>query len=107
MGVQTIDIIEFLKLRHQLPVMDVRSPGEYSHAHIPGAYPLPLFNDEERKIVGTTYKQKSREQAIKAGLDFFKMRPMLEEAEKVIIKHSVKDGEVNRSVIVHCWRGGM
>ncbi len=83
--------------------MDVRSPGEYSHAHIPGAYPLPLFSDEERKIVGTTYKQKSRELAIKAGLDFFRMRPMLEEAEKIITKHA---GSEN-SVLVHCWRGGM
>ncbi|RYG52802.1 MAG: tRNA 2-selenouridine synthase, partial [Chitinophagaceae bacterium] len=105
MGVQTIDITEFLKLRHQLPVMDVRSPEEYNHAHIPGAYPLPLFSDEERKIIGTTYKQKSRELAIKAGLDFFKMRPLLEQAEKIIIKHVVDDGSKNRSVIVHCWRG--
>ncbi len=87
--------------------MDVRSPSEFSHAHIPGAYPLPLFNDEERKIVGTTYKQKSREHAIKTGLDFFRMRPMLEEAEKLIVKHSLSDGSMNRSVIVHCWRGGM
>jgi tRNA 2-selenouridine synthase len=49
-------------------VLDVRSPGEYNHAHIPGAFNLPLFSDEERKVVGTAYKQESREQAIKIGL---------------------------------------
>ncbi|HQU56527.1 MAG TPA: rhodanese-like domain-containing protein, partial [Chitinophagaceae bacterium] len=53
------------------PVLDVRSPGEYNHAHIPGAYSFPIFSDEERKIIGTTYKQKSRELAVKIGLDFF------------------------------------
>ena len=61
-------------------------PGEYKHAHIPGAYSLPLFTDEERKIVGTAYKQESREQAIKIGLDFFgvKMRKMVEEVESLV-----------------------
>ena len=52
-------------------LLDVRSPAEYKHAHIPGAISLPLFTDEERTIVGTTYKQQSRELAIKVGLDFF------------------------------------
>ncbi len=51
-----IGIDEFLKLALQYPVLDVRSPGEYNHAHIPGAYSLPLFSDEERKVVGTIYK---------------------------------------------------
>ena len=107
MPASTIDISRFLELRNELPVLDVRSPGEYLHAHIPGAYSLPLFSDEERKIVGTTYKQKSREQAIKAGLDFFRMRPMLEEAEKIINQHAKPEGTYEKAVIVHCWRGGM
>ena len=62
-------------------------PGNIKHAHIPGAYSLPLFTDEERKIVGTAYKQQSREEAIKVGLDFFgpKMRKMVEEMESLVI----------------------
>ena len=85
-------------------MLDVRSPGEYKHAHIPGAISFPLFSDEERKVVGTNYKQKSREEAIKIGLDFFgpKMREMVERAEAIIGTKSS-----TRSVIVHCWRGGM
>ena len=90
-------------------IIDVRSPSEFNHAHIPSAFNLPLFDDEERKIVGTIYKQKSRQQAIKAGLEFFggKMKPMIEEVEKQLnlIHPTSKNKSVN--LFVHCWRGGM
>jgi tRNA 2-selenouridine synthase len=100
--IEKIQIERFLELGKKNPVLDVRSPGEYKHAHIPGAYNLPLFTDEERKIVGTAYKQKSREAAIKIGLDFFgpKMREMIEYVESLA-------GSGPRQVLVHCWRGGM
>ena len=86
MPIQKITIEDFLKLAKQHPVLDVRSPGEYAHAHIPTAHSLPLFTDEERKQVGTAYKQQSREEAIKIGLDYFgvKMRAMVEEVEGII-----------------------
>ena len=91
------------------PILDVRSPAEYSHAHIPGAHSLPLFSDEERKIVGTTYKQESREKAIKVGLDYFgvKMRRMVEETETLVAKLARTHAQPNKTVLVHCWRGGM
>lgn len=103
MAVRPIDIESFLELMEQHPVLDVRSPGEYTHAHIPSAYSFPLFDDEERKQVGTAYKQQSREQAIKIGLDYFggKMRSMVEQAEAIAAKHQTK------TILVHCWRGGM
>ena len=86
MAIQKITIENFLELAKQHPVLDVRSPGEYNHAHIPGAFSLPLFTDEERKAVGTAYKQQSRETAIKTGLEFFgvKMKGMVEEVEKIV-----------------------
>lgn len=86
MAIQKLAISEFLALARQIPVLDVRSPAEYQQAHIPGAISFPLFSDEERKQVGTNYKQKSRETAIKTGLDYFgpKMRPMVEQAEEII-----------------------
>src|SRR5688572_20226989 len=86
MAIQKINIEQFLELAESYPVIDVRSPGEFKHAHIPGAYSLPLFTDEERKIVGTAYKQESREKAIKIGLEFFgtKMSRMVEEVELII-----------------------
>lgn len=107
MAVQKILIGEFLQLAKLHPVLDVRSPGEYLQAHIPGAYSLPLFTDEERKIVGTAYKQQSRKAAIKAGLDYFgvKMRSMTELAESLL--NSLHKEEIQQGVLVHCWRGGM
>ena len=106
MAIQKLTIEEFLKLAKEHPVLDVRSPGEYNHAHIPGAFSLPLFTDEERKVVGTTYKQQSREAAIKTGLDYFgmKMRTMVEQVERITA--NLKPQSSN-TVLVHCWRGGM
>ncbi|MBK9381281.1 MAG: tRNA 2-selenouridine(34) synthase MnmH [Chitinophagaceae bacterium] len=110
MGVEKIHIEQFLELAKHYPVFDVRSPGEYKHAHIPGACSLPLFTDEERKVVGTTYKQQSREQAIKIGLDYFgpKMRKMIEEVESICSsRNSLLTTQDSRIILVHCWRGGM
>lgn len=101
MAVKQIDIKQFLAMSREFQVLDVRSPAEFSHAHIPGAYSLPLFTDAERKVVGTAYKQESREKAIKVGLDYFgpKMRSMVEEVEAL--------PGAKKTVLVHCWRGGM
>jgi tRNA 2-selenouridine synthase len=102
MAIQKIGIEDFAELRTESLVFDVRSPGEYTHAHIPNAYSLPLFTDEERKVVGTAYKQESKEKAIKIGLDYFgpKMRAIVEEVEELTKK-------TNKKILVHCWRGGM
>ena len=125
MAIQRLRIKEFLLQSRNSILLDVRSPGEYNHAHIPGAISLPLFTDEERTIVGTTYKQQSRELAIKVGLDFFgpKMNKMVEEVEKICSNRLVKIGceqlavdtstdascklPSDNSVFIYCWRGGM
>jgi len=106
MAIQKLTITDFLQLAQQHTVLDVRSPGEYNHAHIPGAHSLPLFTDEERKVVGTAYKQQSRQQAIKLGLDYFggKMRSMVETVEQLT---NSKKAVESPTVLVHCWRGGM
>lgn len=116
MPIQKIEINEFLVLAQTNIVLDVRSPGEYNHAHIPNAVSFPLFSDEERKVVGTAYKQKSREEAIKIGLDFFgiKMRKMVEEAEKIVGRFplaeeatTANNQQPTKTILLHCWRGGM
>ena len=119
MPIQKITIEEFLQLAKQHPVLDVRSPGEYTHAHIPGAVSLPLFTDEERKVVGTAYKQQSKQEAIKIGLDYFgvKMKSMVEMVEGICnlelgkrdnagIKSQFPNPN-SQSLLLHCWRGGM
>ncbi|MBN9481882.1 MAG: tRNA 2-selenouridine(34) synthase MnmH [Bacteroidetes bacterium] len=101
MAINKLSIEQFLELAAKHPVLDVRSPGEYQQAHIPGAHSFPLFTDEERKVVGTAYKQQNRETAVKIGLDYFgvKMRSMVEQAETIARK--------DKTLLVHCWRGGM
>jgi tRNA 2-selenouridine synthase len=112
MAIEKVNIDQFLLLSGNHPIFDVRSPAEFLHAHIPGAYSLPLFTDEERKIVGTAYKQQSRQDAIKIGLDFFgvKMKKMVEEVEQIIRGRQISGNgkqAITNTVLVHCWRGGM
>jgi len=117
MAVQKIDIDDFIiessasigsSLLSSI-IIDVRSPAEFEHAHIPHALNLPLFDNEERALIGTTYKKQSREAAIKAGLPLFgtKMLPMIETVE-AWIKDRQKENDLTKPTIyVHCWRGGM
>ncbi len=87
-------------LNSGLPLIDVRSPGEYAKGHIPGAVPIPLFTDEERALIGTLYTRVSAARAMEAGLEIAgpKREWYLEEAHKV-----APEG----AVVVHCWRGGL
>ncbi|SFQ39271.1 tRNA 2-selenouridine(34) synthase MnmH [Hymenobacter arizonensis] len=82
------------------PILDVRAPIEFAQGHIPGALNLPLFTDEERARIGTTYKQVSQERAVHLGLEFFgpKMSEMVKQAQKLA---------QGKEVRLHCWRGGM
>jgi len=118
MPITRLLIEDFITLAKQYPVFDVRSEGEYQHACLPGAYSLPLFTNEERKVVGTAYKQESKQKAIKLGLDYFgpKMVKMVEEVERVVNseqltvdrkKNKKSEEVVDKIVLVYCWRGGM
>jgi tRNA 2-selenouridine synthase len=95
-----LNISAFLDLAVSVPVVDVRSPSEFSIGHIPGAFNIPLFDDKERESVGIKYKKKGRREAILKGLQLTgpKMYLKLEEALKL--------AKENR-LLVHCWRGGM
>ncbi|MES2646846.1 MAG: tRNA 2-selenouridine(34) synthase MnmH [Bacteroidota bacterium] len=108
MAITRLNITDFIELASNYPVLDVRSPGEFLHAHIPGAFSLPLFSDEERRVVGTAYKQQGKQQAIRIGLSSFgsKLLPMIDEVISICEKYYA-GGENNQSVLVHCWRGGM
>lgn len=100
--VKRIDIEEFLRLQREdnLPVIDVRSPSEFAHGHIPNAKNVYLFNDEERRVVGTIYKEDGREAAILKGLEYVgsRMANILKEVDKI---------SNNNVILMHCFRGGM
>lgn len=82
-------------------IIDVRSPGEFATGHIPGAINLPLFDNAERSIVGTLYKQKSPEAAFREGLRIAgsKMVELVDAAKRIQRK-------TDKKMLVHCWRGG-
>ncbi|MFM9983984.1 MAG: tRNA 2-selenouridine(34) synthase MnmH, partial [Flavobacteriales bacterium] len=88
-------------LRHSRALLvDVRSPKEFSHSHIPGAVNLPLLNDEERHIVGLTYKENGSDKAVEKGFELVggKFADYIREARSISQK---------REIVVYCWRGGM
>ena len=109
MAVQKININEFIEQFSEVVLIDVRSPNEFEKAHIPTAYNLPLFSNEERTIIGTTYKKQSREAAIKAGLPLFgsKMLNMIETVEVWIKEKQKNKLTAKPTIFIHCWRGGM
>lgn len=96
-----LQIEAFLERSVSLPVIDVRSPSEFQQGHIPGAFNIPLFDDQERKKVGTLYKQVNREAAIFTGLEFIgkKLADLAREGTRRAGK--------KKELLVHCWRGGM
>lgn len=95
-----IDIEQFLKDASGIPVIDVRSPQEFAAGHIPGAINIPLFDNDERAIVGTRYKKEGRIEAILEGIRL--TGPSMHQKLEMGIKTSE-----NGKLLVHCWRGGM
>jgi tRNA 2-selenouridine synthase len=85
------------------PIFDVRSPCEFTCGHIPGSINLPLFTDEERAIVGTTYKQRGHNAAVEVGLEA--VGPKIGQMVKTI-KEALKRARTT-SCRVTCFRGGM
>jgi len=52
------------------PLIDVRSPSEYYKGHLPNSINIPLFDNDERSIIGTIYKKEGRKNAVIEGLKF-------------------------------------
>jgi len=95
-----LTITEFIDKLKTIPAVDVRSPAEFQTGHIPGAVNIPIFNNNERAIVGTAYKHEGREPAIIKGLEIVgtKLRDFAQKARSIA---------KNNELLVYCWRGGM
>lgn len=81
-------------------MIDVRSPKEFLKGHIPGSINIPLFDNDERTLIGTLYKQKGRNDAFLKGLEI--VGPKMED----FVRELQNQGQTKK-VLVHCWRGGM
>ncbi len=98
---ETLTAEQFWEASKNLTILDVRSPIEFQHAHIPGAVNLPLFSDEQREEVGTIYKNSGKDSAILRGLKFAGER-MVD-----LVTQAREASRGSKEVLVHCWRGGM
>jgi tRNA 2-selenouridine synthase len=98
--ITNLSIKEYLEIIRNIPTLDVRSPLEYEHAHIPGAINLSLLNNEERKIIGTTYKNSGNQSAVIQGYQLVgpKFSQYIENALKI---------SPDKIINVYCWRGGL
>ncbi len=98
--IHKLPIDAFLAATASGPLLDVRAPAEFAAGHIPGAVSFPIFTDEERKRIGTLYKQVGHDRAVIEGLHFFgpRMAEVVKKANKLF---------PDKKVRMHCWRGGL
>ncbi|MEG1255965.1 tRNA 2-selenouridine(34) synthase MnmH [Clostridium sp.] len=93
--------VEYKDLTGDCVLVDVRSSGEFEEATINGAVSIPLFNDEERAIIGTIYTRKSTEEAKKLGVEIVsKKLPFIYDKIYELEKQ-------HKNVVLFCARGGM
>jgi tRNA 2-selenouridine synthase len=81
-------------------IIDARSEGEYAEDHLPGALNWPSLDNEERKLVGTLYKQVSAFEAQKRGAALVAANIARH------IERDVIDKPRSWQPLAYCWRGG-
>lgn len=81
--------------------IDVRSPAEYAQGHLPGAINLPILDDEERRQVGTTYRNTGSDAAHALG-----HRLVSGEIRQARIAAWLDALRQHPDAYLYCWRGG-
>ena len=56
-------------IKKKTPLIDLRAPVEFSSGAVPTSINLPILDDEERSIVGKTYKDMGNQAAKNIGYD--------------------------------------
>ncbi len=82
-------------------IVDARSPSEFARDHIPGAVNCPVLDDEERRIVGTLYKQVGAFEARRVG------GAMVAANLARHLRESFSEKPADWKPMVYCWRGGL
>jgi tRNA 2-selenouridine synthase len=86
-------------VRQGCRLVDVRSAAEFALGKVPGAVNIPLFDEDERSVIGTLYKHGGRDQAVDKGFSIAGEK--LAELMGAFAEHS------GRKIAVYCARGGM
>jgi tRNA 2-selenouridine synthase len=93
-----ISFLESLEIKNSVYI-DVRSPAEFKADHVSGSLNIPLFDNNERKEIGTIYRLAGRYDAVMRGTEIV--------GEKLKgIMHSILEHK-NKNLLVMCARGGM
>lgn len=82
--------------------MDVRAPVEFEQGSLPGAVNLPIMNNDERALVGTTYKQEGREKAVTLGHEL--VSGATKEARMQAWQAQIRQ---HPDTVIYCFRGGL
>ncbi|MGB3210659.1 MAG: tRNA 2-selenouridine(34) synthase MnmH [Desulforhopalus sp.] len=92
-----IQLDEAVSDGHQ--IIDVRSGAEFCSGTIPGAVSIPLFDEDERTVIGTLYRHGGHERAITQGFDYVEKK--LSDLLSAFLPFQSK------KITVFCARGGM
>lgn len=101
MSLTTVPATEVLARLHEFDALiDARSEDEYLEDHLPGAVNWPTLNNEERRDIGTLYKQVNAFEAKKRGAAIA-ARNIAAHIEREVI-----DKPKDWKPLAYCWRGG-
>jgi tRNA 2-selenouridine synthase len=92
-----IQLDEAVAGSHQ--IIDVRSAAEFLAGTIPGAINVPLFDEDERSVIGTIYRHGGHEQAVDQGFDYV--------GKKLTALVGAFEPFKSKTITVFCARGGM
>ena len=81
-------------------IIDARTESEYAEDRLPGAVNWPSLHDDERRIVGTQYKQVSDFEARRIGA------AMVARNIAGHLQQHAQDKPMGWRPLVYCWRGG-
>ncbi len=83
------------------PFIDVRAPLEFSQGSIPGSVNIPILDNTERALVGTTYKHQGHEAAMNLGHQIVSGAVKAERVARWS-QYAIQ----NPVAVVYCFRGG-
>lgn len=86
---------------HETPLLDVRAPVEFNKGKFLNATNLPILDDEERRLVGTRYKEAGNEAAVQLAESLIKNEG--KQRRVALWQEYLKE---NPDAKLYCFRGG-
>ena len=83
-----------------LPLLDVRAEVEFAKGAFPNSVNIPLLDDEQRRLVGTCYKEEGPKAAFDLGVEL--ITPFKDQRIAAWKRFS----EANPTGYLYCFRGG-